>query len=410
MKSFVQHQNGMLYLNSPLRVFEPTSDELSSFQFAHSAMQSAPNEKILWLQGEYVDGDVPNRNGQMWASEEVSIKSVTARLMPVTLMHDMRTAVGVIADTKLKSDETSADGTPGKVRLSTVLAIWAHRFPEAAQEIMRNADAGTLMQSQECDAPSYECSQCEQVFVKPVDNNLHCVHLKNGEASRTLRDVTFTGTGLIFGSRGAEGANPNAQLDTMMAEVARWSDVKNGIKKQKQEISNVEDISIKRVEYDELKARPLAADLDALKAKLVAAENSRDEAVKSHEASEVAVKAAEDAKEAADKELSQLKGEVEADEMAKERMGAVADELSSALPESIKDRLEKQARSMSDEEWTERITELSELVKVEAKAPDGGDTFTTEEISKFNGQGKKSDITADASVIGKALYKQATKS
>jgi len=408
MKSFVQHQNGRLYLNSPLRVFEPSEDEISSFQFAHSAMQTAPNEKILWLQGEYVDGDVPNRNGQMWTSDEVSIKSVTARLMPVTLMHDMRTAVGVIADTRLATGEQS-DGKPSGARLSTVLAIWAHRFPEAAQEILHNNNMGTLMQSQECDSPSYECSSCNQVFVKPVDESSHCDHLKSGEASRTLRDVTFTGTGLIFGSRGAEGANPNAQLDMVMAEVARWSDAKNGVEKQKQETSNVETIEIKRSEYDELKARPTREDFDAMKDKATEAEASRDEAVKAHEAAEVAKKAAEDAKAEADKELASLKTEAEADEMAKERMEAVDAELAGALPESIKGRLEKQARSMSDDEWSERITELSELVKVEPKSKEGGQTFTSEEISKFNGQGKNGDTSVDASQLGAALYKNAVK-
>jgi hypothetical protein len=408
MKSFSQQINGKLYLNSELRVFQPTTDEISSFQFAQSAMQSAPNEQIVWLQGEYVAGDTPNRNGQLWTSDEVSIKSVTARLMPVTVMHDFRTAVGVIADTKLVEEETS-DDTPGRVKLTTVLAIWAHRFPDIAQEIAHNAEMGTLMQSQECDAPSYECSSCGQVFVKPVEESQHCDHLKTGESSRTLRDVTFTGTGLIFGSRGAEGANPNAKLDTVMAEVARWSDVKNGIEQRKQETANVDTIEIKRAEYDELKARPSRDDFDAIKAKLDEAEESRDAAVKAQEEAEVARKAAEDAKVAADDELATLKGEVEADEMAKERMDAVDDELSAALPDSIKERLVKQARTMSDDEWSERITELSELVKVEAKPNEGGQTFSADEISKFNGQGKKGSTSVDPTQIGRALYKNAVK-
>lgn len=408
MKSFVQQNNGKLYLNSPLRVFEPTTDELSSFQFAQSAMQSAPSEKIIWLQGEYVSGDAPNRNGQMWTSDEVSIKSVTARLMPVTMMHDFRTAVGVIADTRLAVSENSEAGLT-QTKLSTVLAIWAHRFPEAAAEIAHNNSMGTLMQSQECDAPSYECSVCEQLFVKPVDPVNHCSHLKNGEASRILRDVTFTGTGLIFGSRGAEGANPNAQLDMMMQEVARWSDAKNGIEKRNQETSNVDTIEIKRTEYDELKARPTTKDFDAAVAKADKAEASLADAVKAQEESEIALKTAADAHKEVSDELAQLKGEVESDELAKERMSGVADELSAALPESIKERLDKQARTMGDEEWSERIAELSELVKVEPKSTEGGQTFTKEEISKFNGQGKKGDTAIDAGQLGQALYKNAVK-
>lgn len=171
----------------------------------------------------------------------------------------------------------------------------------------------------------------------------------------------------------------------------------------------METIEIKRSEYDELKARPTREDFDAMKDKATEAEASRDEAVKAHEAAEVAKKAAEDAKAEADKELASLKTEAEADEMAKERMEAVDAELAGALPESIKGRLEKQARSMSDDEWSERITELSELVKVEPKSKEGGQTFTSEEISKFNGQGKNGDTSVDASQLGAALYKNAVK-
>jgi len=401
-------RNGKLYLLSDLAIFDPTEDEISNFQFAHAAMKTAPNSKIMWLQGEYVSGDTPNRNGQMWTSDEISIKSVTANLMPVTIMHDFRTAVGVIADTRLTKTETSSDGVD-HAKLSTVLAIWAHRFPEIAAEIKHNFDQGTLMQSQECEAPAFECSSCGQVFVKPVDETSYCDHLKNGESSRRLHNVTFTGTGLIFGSRGAEGANPEASLD-LMAEVAQWSDAKNGIKaKAKQEKSNVEDITIKRSEYDELKARPTRDELASMQAKLDETEKSKSEAEKAQEAAEVALKASEDAKAVVDEELSALKGEVESDELAKERIGGIADELSGALPETIKEKLHKQARNMSDEEWEDRISELSELVKVEVKTNEGGDTYSKDEISRFSGQGLKGDTTLDTASLGKALYKNATK-
>src|SRR3990167_7170312 len=114
-------RNDKIYLVSDLSVLNKTEDEISNFQFAHAAMKAAPNDKILWLQGEYVEGDTPNRNGQVWTSEEVAIKSITANLMPVTIMHDFHTAVGVIADTRLHREETSAKQE--KVRVSTVLAI-----------------------------------------------------------------------------------------------------------------------------------------------------------------------------------------------------------------------------------------------------------------------------------------------
>ena len=194
-----------------------------------------------------------------------------------------------------------------------------------------------------------------------------------------------------------------------MSEVAQWSDAKNGIKKRKQETSTVDEITIKRSEYDELKARPSREDFDALKEKLDDSEKAKAEAESAREKAEIAQKAAEDAKAETDKELSEIKAEVEQDELAKERMDAVAEELSAALPDTVKERLVKQARSLTDEEWTDRIAELSELVKVEAKNDDGGQTFDKDEISKFNGQGRKTNTSVDPHSLGKALYKDAAK-
>jgi hypothetical protein len=93
----------------------------------------------MWLRGQYVEADHPNRNGAQWRAGELALKKLTPLLMPITVMHDPRTAVGTIADVKLLTPEQ--DNVPAS-RLETYLALWAHRFPEIAREAELNASGG----------------------------------------------------------------------------------------------------------------------------------------------------------------------------------------------------------------------------------------------------------------------------
>jgi len=383
MKTLVSIRNDRMYLTGHVKVVKPTSDEVSSFNGVDLVKAMAPNENILWLSGEYVAGGTPNRNGQQWDSEEISIKSLQPVLMPVTIMHDFGTAVGVIADTRLCQAEISAGVEVQPAKLHTVLAIWAHRFPEIAREILINNEQGSLMQSQECDAPAYECSECGLFFIKPVDETSHCDHLKNGSGSRTLHDVTFTGTGLIFGTRGAKGANPNANLD-ILAEVAQWSDRR--IRPETSQRSKVDEITIKRSEYDELKARPSADDLAKAQSDTQAAKDATAEAEKQAEQSAIEAKGAEEKLTATQTELDEMKETSRKAELASERLEKVPAELSKKLPESVNKRLAEQAKSLSDDDWNERLTELSEMAKVtldDNQSPE----FSNEELSSFNANG-----------------------
>jgi hypothetical protein len=161
----------------------------------------------------------------MWTAGELGIKSLTPMLMPVTVMHDPRTAVGAIADVALRTPDK--DKVP-RSKIDTALALWAHRFPDVVEEAKHNHEHGTLMQSMECLAPTttaacaaWVSSSCQG----GAEQANWCAHLK-GEgdvtAARILRSVTFTGTGLIFGSRNARGADPKAHLETFQQEVAEF--------------------------------------------------------------------------------------------------------------------------------------------------------------------------------------------
>jgi len=387
--TLITQRNDLLYITSKLEVIEPSTEEIASFGFAKQVIDQSPNSKILWLSGHYVEADVPNRNGQMWAAGEVAIKSLTPRLMPVTMMHDPKTAVGVIAHSELSlpSDEHASEGQ--RASINTILAIWSHRFPEAAEEIKLNHDAGTLMQSMECDSPSFTCSECAQEFVKPCDEREWCSHLQNGTAVRTLLDVTFTGTGLIFGSRGASGANPRAQL-SVLAEVAEWSDSRKSETKKERRTMPV--IEIEKSEYDSLVDRA---------AKLDAAEKAQAEAVSAAGAASTVAKDVEDKLTVAEKDLESKTAEAAAlqvkvsefeesaaqAELASKRMSEVPAELAKALPEGAKVRLVIKARNMSDEDWTDELASTAELLKVKTDGPAAGSVFAEEAIHGFNPAG-----------------------
>jgi hypothetical protein len=114
----VFEKGDMLYIVAPVSPFTPGETEIEEFAFAKNLKDQAPNENLLWLRGQYVEADQPNRNGQMWTSGELAIKSVTPNFMPVTVMHDPRTAVGLIADTELKVPDR--DSVP-RARIETKL-------------------------------------------------------------------------------------------------------------------------------------------------------------------------------------------------------------------------------------------------------------------------------------------------
>jgi hypothetical protein len=326
----------------------------------------------------------------MWTAGELGIKSLTPMLMPVTVMHDPRTAVGAIADVKLLTPD--ADKVP-RSKIDTALALWAHRFPDVVEEAKHNHENGTLMQSMECLAPGYDCSVCGMGFIKlpgGAEQGNWCAHLK-GEgdvtAARILRSVTFTGTGLIFGSRNARGADPKAHLETFQHEVAEFHQRVHRDTPRPRRKRTMETVEIAKTEYDELRSRPESSELDVVNERATKAEKD--------------LEAAETAKVAAEAKVTELQGKVTAAEekaaqttLRDERIEGLGEGFKAALGEKTKARLTAQAGELKDDDWTARLEELEELTG--AKRDDGGttsenadkdDTFTPEEIARHQGGG-----------------------
>lgn len=364
----VQEHGDHVYITCPVGLYEPEQAEIEAFAFAKDLRTSAPNPKILWLKGQYVEADAANRNSDQWTAGELAIKALTPVLMPITVMHDLRSAVGTVADAKLLTPE--ADQVP-RARIDTTLAVWEHRFPEIAQEARVNAERSTLMQSMECLSPYYDCSICGSMLRRgpnwekewkahTTEHNL-AVASDGRSPARILRNVTFTGVGLIFGTRGARGAMPSAHLEVEeLAAMHREAHASTTTRQRRKNTVDIEDSK-----YEALVAAK--SDGETKVAELTAKLTEADRKVETLEAEKVK----------AEEERDKFKTEAE---QAKEetRVAAMKDERMSALGSGFRAKLDKlettaknvaaQAAKLTDEEWEARVTELEESLSVKRDA------------------------------------------
>lgn len=404
-------RNGSVFLVAPVAPLTPAEGEIEHFAFAEQLKKSAPNENLLWLRGNYVEADNPNANGHVWTAGELSIKSLTPMFMPVTVMHDPRTAVGLIAEAGLRVPER--DDVP-RSRIETAMALWQHRFPEVCEEAMLNYKAGSLMQSMECRSPWYTCVECGESFAKLPDGAERknwCPHMKasDGQGARILGDVTFTGTGLIFGTRGARGAYDQAHLEVFQDEVAEFHHKAQHDRPRRRRRTSMDPIEISREEYAELTKRPTAEEFAAEKQRADQAEADKNAAEAKAEEKEAEAQREKDRADAAEAKVTQAEEDAAKDTLAKERIGKLGQGFLAKLGEFTRTRVEDQARSLTEEEWEARLKELEESTQVardeggpatpadeaSASAPGGGGNgngtkpgeFSREEVARANPAG-----------------------
>ncbi len=376
-----------IYLVAPVQVFTPTDAQMEEFAFSTQVKKNAPNENIVWFRGQYVEADNPNANGAMWKSDELAIKSLTPMLMPVTVMHDPRTAVGTIADVKMLTPDK--DGVP-RARIDTVLALWGHRFPEAVREAEVNAQQGTLMQSMECYSPWYECSVCGSIYHKlphGAEQTQWCSHLKasnpsagyvdlsqaqSANASRILGDVCFTGTGLIFGTRGARGAYSEAHLQNFEDELASYHQgvhtataIPRSATHMGQPVQiDSDELALLRKERDDAKAEVVTKSTTftqekaALEAAVTAAEAAKATAEAAKAEAEAKVTAAEETAAKA--------------ELKEKRWSGLGGGFVAKLGDFTKTRLQEKASTLEDKAWDDQLTELEEAYGVKRDATKDG--------------------------------------
>lgn len=394
MKPHVFERDDKVYLVAPVAPITPGAAELEEFAFAKRLQEMAPNENLMWLRGNYVEADRPNHNGHMWEEGEIAIKALSPMFMPVTVMHDPRTAVGLIADTALRLPDT--DGVP-RAKIETAMGLWQHRFPDVCEECDINYKAGTLMQSMECRSPFYSCVACGETFPKLLDGSERknwCAHMRDsdGHGARILGDVTFTGTGLIFGTRGARGAYDEAHLEAFQDEVAEFHDRAQRDSRPKRRKTSMSDnlIEISRDEYASLQQRPTPEALAAEKTRADEAETAKAEAEQKVEKAEADLATEKEARETAEQKVKDAEEESAKDTLAKDRLSKLGKGFKAKLGDFTRERVETQARELSDDDWEARLKELEETTEVArdeggaetpAEAAASKDTFTREEVA-----------------------------
>lgn len=403
-----------LYIVSPVSPISPSDAEIEEFAFAKELRSQAPNPNIKWLRGQYVEADAPNKNGQMLTAGELAIASVHPMFMPVTVMHDTRSAVGVIADTQLSVPDK--DNVP-RACLDNTLAIWGHRFPEVAEEIDENYEQGTLMQSMEAISPFYDCAECGRTFHKlpgGAEKANWCEHLQKGDGTRKLRGVVFTGTGLLFGTRGKEGANPNAHLEVFQEEIAEFhAETHRGTGKKRptqRRKTSMDQIEISKEEYASLQKRPSSEEFAAEKKRADDAVAALGEANGKVETAEAAQKKAEEEKAETDKKLKTADEEKAEATLRDERFGKLGTAFVAKLGDTTKANLKADAGKMEEEAWEKRLAEVEELAEVKRDAKldketdpiaaatrnGNGDEFSHEEVAsslaaEMGGSGNEGD-------------------
>jgi hypothetical protein len=399
MEPTIFERDSRVFIVCPVAPFSPAQAEVEELAFARALLDAAPNPNIKWLRGQYVEADNPNLNNALWTEGELAIASLTPNLMPVTVMHDPRTAVGLIADTKLLT--RAADSVP-RSRIDSTLGIWAHRFPEVAAEIDENYATGELMQSMECLPTHYDCTACGTRFPKlpgGAEKANWCACLRGETAqkgARSLGNVTFTGSGLIFGHRGAHGALPTAHLEVLQEEVAEFHERarKDGSYKPRppgrKNRMEIEDRRYEELVAAEAKAKQLETELATAQteaAKVPDLERKVEE-------TETAKVAAEQERDTHKAKVEELEETARVSTLAKERIGALGGDFLGKFGEFAKGKLEETAGKATDEEWDAYLKEREEMAGVARDAGEkgggaaagggasGDGTFTAEEVAR----------------------------
>lgn len=422
-KPQVFERGDKVFLTTPLTLVTPTDAQVDEYAFASAVKTKAPNENLGWVQGRYVEAGRPNLNGAMWLSDELALKSLTPMLMPVTVMHDPRTAVGTIADCKFVEESASA-------RIDTILAVWRHRFPDIWEETVANMQNGQMMQSMETYAPWYTCSSCETAYVKlpgGAERASWCDHLRANDSWRILRDVCFTGTGLIFGSRGGIGAYTEAHLADFQDEIADYHERshQDGSYRPTQTgargnmaLVQIEDSELATLRRERDDAKRTATEEQA---KVATLEGEKRELTTKVETAEAAKVKSDGEKTAAEKKVTDLTESAQAAQLKDTRLAALGTGFMGKLGETSKKVLTELAAKSSDAEWDDALKEREELAGVKRDAagagtPPGPGTppassatsgFADEEVARaFSGVGANGGGTGPAVQDGATSVRQ----
>jgi 8-oxo-dGTP pyrophosphatase MutT (NUDIX family) len=188
-----------------------------------------------WLQARYVGGEVPNRNGALWKTEDLQSGLPTVVNGPLNWLHEERRIIGSLVDARFVpgggrpvDTDPYAGGVSGGDRpaplkpgaappvipaalqtaaetddphIAVLAGVWRWVYPREAFAMEQAQDAGSLFVSMECIADEVQCAGdngCGQSF--PYERFIagqSCSHLKQRGSVKRMVKPTFLGAGVI---------------------------------------------------------------------------------------------------------------------------------------------------------------------------------------------------------------------
>jgi hypothetical protein len=258
----------------------------------------------------------------------------------------------------------------------------------------------------ECFTPWYLCSECGQQYIKlpnGAEQASWCSHLRGDGSSRGRRilgDVCFTGTGLIFGSRGGVGAYTEAYLDHFHDEIAEYHTRAHVDSTYRPTQRSTSHMALVQIEESELAT--LRRERDEARSKADELANANRDLTTKVETAEAAKVQAETQRDAEKARADGLEESAQKATLKDGRMSALGAGFLAMLGDTSKARLTELASTCSDEQWDAELKEREEMASRIANrtvtrseaasngAPPAGDTppasgstFKSEEVASF---------------------------
>ena len=212
METLILDRPDASYLVSTARLVRTSADvpaEMAAKAPTKDWSIDKANPYLMWVAGDFVEGDNPNSNRQFWTAGDLELAEYTIRYAPLNMIHKFRTPVGFFAETKnvklsraLKSVDESSDqaaAAKGSMKIQALAGMWAHIFPTEATQVQMADEAGLLYYSMECVGSHLRCAGdegCGEQFEYSA-RDTHCEHLRERTSIRHIVNPVFRGGALI---------------------------------------------------------------------------------------------------------------------------------------------------------------------------------------------------------------------
>ncbi len=155
------------------------------------------NESFVWIAGRYVQGNKPNKNGQYWSYDDLTVGQASIKFTPMNVLHKWDQPVGTFVETKIVHRE-QANEEELLPEIQALGVLWAVNFPNVAEAVKEAHESDSLWYSMECVSDNIQCMTCERIFPYRAAAHEVCEHLAKRESAKRFINPTFLGGALIF--------------------------------------------------------------------------------------------------------------------------------------------------------------------------------------------------------------------